>query len=812
MMRDCTERRRCGRRALYWSLLLWGLQMSEVVLAQERPSPAARTDSSEQLEEVVVTAQKRTENLQNVPISAQVIGGSYLAQQNYNSLNDLTATIPAVTVSSGGFSNNFFIRGIGSGANNPSYDQSVSTFIDDVYFGRSRMSEGLFLDLDRIEVLKGPQSTFFGNNAIAGALNVVTKKPGDEFDASGRLLYGMFGQYAAEGAVGGPVTDTLGVRVAITRNGDYRGWIDNVTIDQDVPHINNEAGRVTLFYHPADVFDATFKIEASQHRTSGAWADQPGQWVNCPPPAPISPSFAGVCAQAIAAGVPLGLNNDETAGLGGQGNSLSTFQDVLTLNYRFSGLTLTAVTGFYNYHFSANVDSGQLPEFVYLDQQNTEKYHQLSQELRLASATGGPLEYLLGAYFQTDHLPENIDINAPFANFLATIPGFGGLAPYLPVSFEPGFVQDEKVYSIFGSVRWNITEQWRLNAGLRASRVDKDFNGYLRYGTSSKVFGGFTPIPADLAPLWGVLEGPPGTQSVSRSDQALMPSAGIQYQIDPAAMAYFSYNRGFKAGGFNGLLPNKPLDDLEFGPEHVNAYELGLKSKWLNDTVLLNLDVFLSNYYGLQADTQVYQPATNTYSPLVRNAAESRSQGVELEGRWIITPGLRLSAQITYLDAYYVSYPNASPTTLQTYCSGLSQTQYAATPQCHMYGFPVPQVNDLSGSPTPYSPRWSGSVAASYILVLPGGYRFTTELAPFVTSSYGASAGDTNDPIYHIGGYLRLDGRITLETPKGHWALDLIGKNLTDKVIPTNIGANTTFYYGSKEMPFNLALQARYKW
>src|SRR5579871_1677958 len=188
MKRDCTGRGRCGRSALIWSLLWWGLHMSDAVLAQEQ-STAARGETSEQLGEVVVTAQRRTENLQDVPISAQVIGGSYLAQQNYNSLNELTATIPAVTVSSGGFSNNFFIRGIGSGANNPSYDQSVSTFIDDVYFGRSRMSEGLFLDLDRIEVLKGPQSTFFGNNAIAGALNIVTRKPGDKFDASGRVLY-----------------------------------------------------------------------------------------------------------------------------------------------------------------------------------------------------------------------------------------------------------------------------------------------------------------------------------------------------------------------------------------------------------------------------------------------------------------------------------------------------------------------------------------------------------------------------------------------------------------------------------------------
>jgi outer membrane receptor protein involved in Fe transport len=811
MKQFCTGRNWRHLIAVLSSALLGGWLSSDPALAQVS---AASEQTSDKLQEVVVTAQKRTENLQNVPISAQVISSSDLAEQNQNSLNELTATLPGVTVSSGGFSNNLFIRGIGSGANNPSYDQSVSTFVDDIYFGRSRMSQGLFLDLDRIEVLKGPQSTFFGNNAIAGAFNIVTKKPTDQFDAWGRLLYGMFGQYAAEGAIGGPLTDALSVRLAVTRNGNDRGWIDNVNLDEEVPHVNNLAGRLTFFYHPSEAFDATLKVEASEHRNSGAWADQPGQWVNCPPPAPIRPTFAGVCAQAIAMGVPLGLNNDETSGLAGQGNSLSTFQSVLTLNYRRWGQTFTSVTGFYNYHFAANVDGagGGLPVFIYLAQQNTEKYHQVSQEFRVASDIGGRVQYLAGVYFQSDELPQNITINAPFADFVAKIPGFGGLAPYLPVSFQPGFIQDEKVYSIFGSLSWNITDQWKVNAGLRGSRVDKDFNGYLNYGTSSQVFGGFTPIPPDLESLWGILEGPPGTTSESRSDEAWMPSAGIQYQIDPSAMAYFSYSRGFKAGGFNGLLPNKPLEDLEFGPEHVNAYELGIKSKWLNDTVLLNLDAFLSDYFGLQANTQVYNPATNTYSPLVRNAAESRSQGVELEAQWIITPELRLTTNITYLDSYYVSYPNATPTTLQTYCSGLTQAQYQASAQCHVYGFPVPKVNDLSGFPTPFSPRWSGSLTASYTLVLPRHYRFTTELIPFVTSGYYSSAGNTNDPLYHIGGYLRLDGRMTLETPDGHWAFDLVGKNLTDKVIPTNIGANTTFYYGSKEMPFNVALQARYKW
>lgn len=794
-------------RAAWASILL----SSGGAYAGETAAAGAASQTPDVLEEIVVTAQKRTERLQDVPISAQVIGSQALIEQNHTSLADLSQTLPGVHISSGSFSNNLFIRGIGSGAANPSYDQSVATFVDDIYFGRSRTSEAAFLDLDRIEVLKGPQSTFFGNNAIAGALNIVSKKPGDQFDAWGRLLYGQFGQYAAEGAVGGPLSDTFGVRLAVTRNGDDKGWIENVDLHEKVPRVNNLGGRATFAFEPGEDFDVILKVEGSEHRTGGAYFDHPSQYANCPPPAPIAPTFSGVCNQAIALGVPLGLNNDQVSGLPGQGNRLSTFENTLTLNYRQWDHTFTSVSGFYNYHFSAQGDAGLLPVFVYQTQEPTEKYHQFSQELRVASPADQLVEYLAGAYFQTDQLVENIDVNAPFANFVATLPGHAALAPYLPVAFEPGFAQHEKIYSIFGSLSWKITDSLKLNAGIRGSRDNKDFDGYLYYGTSKQLYGGFTPIPPDVASLWSILNGLPGTQSVDRSDQAWMPSAGLQYRIQPDLMAYFSYNRGFKAGGFNGLLPNRAPSDLAFGPEHVNAYELGFKSKWLDERVLVNFDVFRSNYQGLQANTQVFQPVSNTYAPLVRNAAASRSEGAEIEAQWLIVRDFRLAANVSYLHSYYASYPNASPTTLQGYCQKLTAAQFAGTPLCQLYPYPVPSILDLSGEPTPYSPRWSGSVVASYSVSLPGDYRFGAELMPYLTAGYQGSGGDTNDPLFHIAGYTRLDARLTFEKDGGRWAIDVIGKNLTDHVIATNPGS-PFFYLASKEMPRNVAAQFRFHW
>jgi iron complex outermembrane recepter protein len=800
--------------------------------APENKQDDERSDNQAKLEEVVVSAQKRVEDLQKVPISVQVISNQTLTQQNYNDLSDLTETLPAVHVSTGDGSNALFIRGIGSGEN-ASFDQSVSIFSDDVYHGRSRMSMATFLDLDRIEVLKGPQSTFFGNNAIAGALNIVTKKPGDTFDAWGRLLYGQFGTYAAEGAISAPITDTFGVRLAVTRNGDDRGWIDNVSTGEHVPRVNNLAGRMTLDFHPSESLDATLKVEGSENRTAGSVSDDPFQYRNCPPPAPINPGFAGLtgCAHALALGIPIGFDNDETSGLPGQGTSLSTTEDVLTVNYHQWDQTFTSVSAFYNYHFGQDHDLTSLPLSALTTDDVTgvlsESYHQFSQEFRIASPSGGAIEYLAGAYFQTDRLADYGAVNLFVFNFLPSLgPPFDALGPYLPYSGSADFTQTEHVYSVFGSMSWNATDQLKLSAGLRGSSVEKDQSGGAGDGYATQLYGGRMLYPPALWPLVASIFGGTSpsccdaaeanaTQGLNRTDRALMPSAGIQFKLDPQAMLYATYTRGFKAGGFNGnALPPLSPADVAFGPEHVNAYEVGLKSKWLDDTLLMNFDVFRSDYQGLQVAAQVYVPLTNGYSPFIRNAATSVSQGVEFESQWVATQNFRLSTNITYLDSHYVSYTNANHTTLQDYCAApASSSGGLGTPACTAL-FPggVLPYQNLSGRPTDNAPTWSGSVTASYSIPLPRDYKFTTQLSPYFTTGYFLSGdqGETDDPLEHVGGYARLDGRMTLGSPDGRFALDLIGKNLTNRVILTALQQG--IYQASKEQPRNVAVQFRYRY
>ena len=760
------------------------------------PTPEATTPPDGGLGEIIVTAQRRNERLQDVPVSVQVVTGQQLAEQNRNSLESLTRTVPGVKVTSGGtFANALYVRGIGS-SGNPAFDQSVATFIDGVYFGRSRATGATFLDLDRIEVLKGPQTTYFGNNAIAGALNIITRRPGREIDGFVRALYGEHGQYAVEAASTAPLGETVSLRVAGILEGG-RGWIRNENTGDLAPERRNAAGRATLAFDPSDAFDATLKVEAARNRTYGTDLGLPQQWDNCPAPAPIGANAGGVfCNQAIAAGVPRDIRGNRNSGLPGQGTKLDTYGGVLTMNYRVADLTLTSATAYIDYNYLARGDQIGFDYWLNTHQQ-TERYNQFSQEFRVTSPTGGTIEYLAGVYFQADGLYQDFDINAPFTNALAPLVGVP--AQYLPLAWDPGFNQREHVWSGFGALTWNVIDRLKITGGLRWTRVDKRFRGFNRYGQAQQYYG-YLPIPADVEARWSVVQGPPGRTDLSRKDQQWQPSARIQYEIAPDIMVYGSYSKGFKAGGYNGVVPVGAPENLQFGPEKVDAFEVGLKSKLFDNRVLFNLSLFRSEYKDLQVDASVFLPGINGYSIVVRNAATSRAQGAEIEAQWAVTDDFRIEANVTYLDSKYLSYPNASPTSLQNYCRG----NYVE-PFCNIFPRPVPQFRDLSGGRTRFAPEWSASINARYGIDLGSDLRLTAEVSPYITSSYNV---EEEPYVRGTHGYLRLDGRLTLAQLAQGWSVDLIGKNLTDRVII----ATAAIYVAQKEEPRNIALQLRYRW
>ncbi|HSZ07549.1 MAG TPA: TonB-dependent receptor [Steroidobacteraceae bacterium] len=769
-----------------WHGSIWQVLNScgaTVLLAAMTSSMAFGADPSDQLETIIITAQKRVENLQSVPISADVVSGQAIAEQNQTSLETLSETLSGVHIQSNGANSDMYIRGIGSGGYQ-SVDESVVMFVDDIYHGRSRTTAASFLDIDHVEVLKGPQSTYFGNSAIAGAVNILTNKPTDELSASARMLYGMYGQYAFEGAVGGPFTDTLAIRAAFMADGGT-GWIKNVNFGQDGPDTHDATGRVTLRFRPVDNFEAMLKVEDGNNTSvNTGYGGAPFQMVNCPPPAGFpTTAFGGACATALATKAPLGVNNNETAGIAGEGATLNYLDSVLTANYQRWGQTFTSVTGFYKYQYSDNTVAApvSLPAFT---SQFPENYRQFSEELRVASPTDQTVEYLFGAYYQTDRLWIGFENNYTFLSpFLLGLLGAPSLAPFTPIADNSSFTQKEDDYSVFGSVTWNITSALKLTGGIRGSVVDKNYVKDLMFGTGTQNIGGFVSMPvADQLVADNLGLGIAGNTAGSRTDRAWQPSAKLQYEFEPQVMGYLSYAKGFKPGGFNSTDTSAVASNANFGPEHVNAYEAGVKSEFFDRRLLVNLDVFRSDYTDLQVSDLVFD--TFGFSTLeVKNAASSRAQGVELQEQALLTKNFRLSANVTYDETKYLDYPNA------------------AGPAYN----PAVPVQNLSGRPTEFSPLWSGNVAGAYSIMMPANYRLTAELSAYFSSSYYLH--ETDEPEFFQGGYVRLDGRLSLETPDRHWAIDLIGKNLTDRVIIASIGSPVS---AVKEEPANVAIQVRY--
>ncbi|PEQ13603.1 hypothetical protein B2G71_04530 [Novosphingobium sp. PC22D] len=746
---------------------------------------------------IVVTAQRRAQRLLDVPVSVEVTGKEEIRTENLTSLVSFARQNPSIKVQGSGRSSNFFIRGTGSGESQ-SFDQSVGTFIDDIYHGRSRNSEATFLDLERVEVLKGPQSTFFGNNAIAGAFNIVSVKPSDEMTGWMRGLISPSsgengGQYALEGAATLPFSEQFQMRVAGTMNGQ-RGVYRNVATGQRSPNQENFAFRATARYAPVETFEALLKGEISESVTKGGLVLRQ---TFCPPDEPFT--AAGFCAANVAAGAPSGLENSLYTSNVGNYSRLRNKEAVLTLNAGVGDHTLTSTTGYYDYRFTLSLDNdGTASKF--LNVLAPERYHQFSQEVRLSSALGQPLEYMAGLYFQDEKLDIQQDVSFFFltAN-LAPVPVFAPLAPLLPIGQRVLATQKARTYSGFGSVTWNLTETISLSGGLRYSVVKKDFDWRLRLGTATRDYGGIAPFPEALQPLAGLIGiGTPGDVSLKRTDKQLMPSARIQFEPSPDLMAYASYSHGFKAGGFSVAELSANPDNYGFDPEKVDAYEVGLKGRFRDGAVSLNLAAFRNDF----SDLQVVINGTNAAGApvnFVRNAAQSRAQGLELEARAKLASFFQIAASGTYLDSKYRNYTDAGATYAQ---------QYAAIQAGRN---PSGERQDLSGKRTLYAPEWSGSVTGTLTLPVADGSNLIAEATGIFSSRYNTIF--TLDPLAVQDGYARLDARLTLEILDGALAFDVIGKNLTDTTILTFSGYQPSSLgsFFQDRQPFrNVAFQVRF--
>jgi iron complex outermembrane receptor protein len=749
---------------------------------------ASAKDSSLGLEEIVVTARRRAESLESVPVSATVVSGASLSNQGIQTLQDLSEVLPGIALAKGSTTDRQFVRGIGSG-DNPSFEQSVGTFIDDIYHGRARYSEDSLFDVDRVEVLKGPQTTYFGNNAIAGALNVVTRDPGATPSSDVRASYTpRFDGYSAEAGVDLPTPSTLGIRLAGQANGG-NGWIHDQATGDDVPRTRNAAGRATLVWIPNEEFTAKFKAQYVRDREEGGL---PLVRQDCPPPAAFG-AASGFCAAAIHSGAAPYSSDFSRNTSPGQLTDLDAQDYVASITFKQEHYAITSVTGFTRYSYNLDSDLDMTPANL-LSIQAPEHYRQFSQEFR-ATGNAGPIEWIGGVYYQESLL--NVSNLFDYGFLGPTIqgrPAFAPLVPYLPFGINNAFQESANTGSTFGALTYNATDRLSLTGAARYTVLEKNFQQAIGVGTATANFGPFVGFPASVAPLGAAFAkgaglATAGNLALSRKDVQTSPSASVQYKLTDTAMLYARYDHGFKAGGFNGADLTGNAAELPFAPEKVNAYELGLKSRLWDDRMSVNLDVFRSDYSNLQL-AGIVPTSTGAYVNRVQNAGGAVSQGVELDTDVRITRGLRSKLSIAYMDVYYTSYPNATPTALQTLDGAHTQ--------------------DLSGQRTPFAPLFSGSWSLSYEMPLVAGWSGRIENRVFATGKYFLNFN--NDPYDRQAGYARDDVTLSFSSDT-HWEFDVIGQNVTDRVIrtygaalPTSLGT----YVFMTEPPANVTLQVKY--
>ena len=732
---------------------------------QAEPASPAAAAAETSTSDIIVTAQGREQRLKDVPVSASVVTGATLERKDLRSLADLTARLPNVKITPGQSSDVLSIRGVGSGQN-PGLEQSVATFVDGLYRARSRGIRAAIFDVDRVEVLKGPQITFFGANAIAGALNITTRKPSTTFGANATALYGTDNEYLLEAGVTGPISDTLSVRVAGRANG-IDDFVDNAAAAKR-GKLREYTGRFSLRWEPTTNFRSDFRAEGSTSRNSAAYD---GELLNCPTDPIYSAALNIGCGEALALGggtVDDRLNRKSNI-IPGYAN-LDFYELGWTNTLDLGGAKLKSVTGYYDHKSHVlqdlipvgptgpnNLGSLMVPA--------NDLFHQFSQELRVETRIGDALDLLAGVYYQRSRLQTDSYADFRFAPFGAFVPPAFNPAGYDAATQVAGYAvlfQKENTKSAFAAATLRPVEHLRINAGLRYTVVSKDADRSFVLGSHA---GGVVSsrgaelIPAPLVTqqflaanvIGGDLANFPDP---SRRDKKLMPSIGAQYDVTPEVMAYATFSTGFKAGGFGGT------NVIEsYGPESVRAYELGVKGSLFDRALNFTLAAFRSDYRDLQEATIVFLPSGSVIA-VTTNAASARSQGIEFGSTLRVSPALSISADVAYLDSRFRDYPNGGCTVLQTLNQGLACSQ------------------DLSGKRRPFAPEFSGNIGAS-LTVPVGGYQLRVDPNVYFVTKYNQQAG--NDPLYVQQGYAKVDLRIGVGPDDGRWEVAAIGKNLTDQ-------------------------------
>ena len=764
------------------SRVLLLISASAAALTCAAPSIAHAADEAQTsaLEEVIVTARKREENIQNIPVAVTAVSGEKLDNYDLRTIEAISASIPQLNIVRGnsGSGATISLRGIGSTFTSIGIEQSVAVNLDGVYYGQGRIINEGFFDMKQVEILRGPQALFFGKNASAGVISFRSADPGDHFEALARAGYEFKGKVAnLEGVVSGPVTDTLGLRLAVRYSDMSDGYIQNVapattmtTFDiatgvatphaaprprRDLPGERDFSARLTAQYTPSDQFQLTVKGGITRYRTDDATWNY--EMVNCP--LGVAQNDPGEnCARDRKI-----RQNDLPAEIGATNDLLGRhngrlYQDydayAVSANAAYTGdkVDITSVTGLHrfvnyflgDYDFTANVNGGTWGS-------ERSKYKAFSEEIRAQTKLGGPLNFMAGVFYQNTRLDFDQQIIFPGAleNSAASDP----TKRYITVAKLS--YTDGTTFAGFAQVQWKLTPELELDAGARYTHETKDSQFVQPY-----VIPPYQPVFRQNHPI-------PANQSFND----LSPEVTLTWTPTDSLTAFVGYKQGFKSGGFSGsaldsAIGNTTVNDLAFAPETVEGFEGGIRAVLFDRTLRLALDVYRYNYSDLQID--FFDAAKIQF--ITKNAASSRAQGVEFEAEWAPreVPGLTLRGTLNYNRARYRDFADAPCYGGQTPAEGCTIVN----------GRPI---QDLSGVATALAPKWTGALEANY--EHPVGENLVFGASANLKYSSDYFRNPFGNPRSKDGSYATLDAALRLRTKDSRWEVALIGKNLTDEYI-----------------------------
>ena len=706
-------------------MLLGSVLATTGVAHAQAPVPVA--EASEDTGEIIVTATRRAEPLQRVPIAVSVIDGDTLRAGNLNNLRDIATQVPTLNFRTAASNKDqaLFLRGIGTVSTSPGVEPSVSTVLDGVVLARQGQATLDLLEVERIEVLRGPQGTLFGKNASAGVLNIVTRAP--TYDTGGFVDLGYFSggdEFRGRGGVNLTLSPDKVAASILVAGSTYRGNVLNIFNNEIVNGYERLGARARLRIDASDTVRVLITADYSYSKDTTPQGVVTRTFLTAYPTNVVSnfPAFATAVAPVVASEFNRQINSNYKTQATDDNYGLSAQIDIEVADH-----TLTSITAWRGWRNTQLQDQDRLPRAIIGFPQQHDvgnlKFDQVSQELRVASPKGGTFDYVFGGFFfqgkNREIYRRDTTVVTATTSTLNT-----GIADYGVTN---------RSFAVFAEGNVNFTPGLRGLAGLRVTRDELSYR-FARTSTSAVAV--------------------PGIQTAfvaggSTSATGYSGRAGLQVDVTPRVMLYGTYSRGYKGPAYNPAFSMLPQDTLALNPETSDAFELGLKSRLFQNALTLNIAAFLDKLENYQV------PFFDTFnnSPVTRlvNAGKVSTRGIEVDASLRPTRGLTIGGALAYTIARIDAF--TCPVGTNASC----------------------QVN---GQPLPFAPKWKGTIRADYTLPIGDSIDlvFGTDFSWQSTVQY--SINQTPDTIQ--SGYQTWNGRFGLSLRDG-LSVNLLIKNITDR-------------------------------